>query len=87
MHCRGDELQLLSCSHYGVGNHNCEHYEDAGVNCSSASGQAYRCCLCSIINSREGRIGNCVEAANAEEFVLALAELTDDSISQTERTQ
>ena len=49
VYCRGDELQLLSCPHNGVGNHDCRHYEDAGVNCSSAFGQAYRCCLCSII--------------------------------------
>ena len=39
--CYGDELQLLDCS-YSV-NYYCSHYEDAGVICSSASGQAYRC--------------------------------------------
>ena len=34
VYCRGYELQLLSCSHNGVGNHNCRHYDDAGVNCT-----------------------------------------------------
>ena len=52
VYCRGDELQLLNCSHNGVGNHDCGHYEDAGVNCTL--GQPYRYCLCSIIDSRGG---------------------------------
>ena len=31
--CRGTEDSLFSCRHSGVGNHNCEHSEDAGVIC------------------------------------------------------
>ena len=31
--CRGTEVSLRSCRHNGVGNHNCEHHEDAGVIC------------------------------------------------------
>ena len=31
--CGGTEDSLLSCSHNGVGNHNCVHGEDAGVIC------------------------------------------------------
>ena len=31
--CRGTEVSLHSCRHNGVGNHNCGHYEDAGVIC------------------------------------------------------
>ena len=32
--CVGIEQQLQECSHDGVGNQNCGHYEDAGVICS-----------------------------------------------------
>ena len=31
VHCRGNETLLFQCHHNGVGNHNCEHSEDAGV--------------------------------------------------------
>ena len=31
--CSGTESDLLSCSHNGLGVHNCDHYEDAGVRC------------------------------------------------------
>ena len=55
VYCRGDELQLLSCSHNGVGNHGCRHYEDAGIICSP--GQAYRCCLCYVTVRERGQCG------------------------------
>ncbi|XP_074147422.1 HHIP-like protein 1 [Sminthopsis crassicaudata] len=32
--CTGQERNLLECSHAGVGKHNCDHKEDAGVICS-----------------------------------------------------
>ncbi|XP_064149058.1 HHIP-like protein 1 [Loxodonta africana] len=32
--CSGGEHSLLECAHAGVGMHNCEHQEDAGVECS-----------------------------------------------------
>ncbi|CAI8006190.1 Deleted in malignant brain tumors 1 protein [Geodia barretti] len=31
--CNGNEVSLLECPHIGVGNHNCRHLEDAGVDC------------------------------------------------------
>ena len=33
--CNGAERLLLDCPHQGLGLHNCRHYEDAGVICSS----------------------------------------------------
>ena len=35
--CVGYEQELQQCSHDGVGNNNCGHYEDAGVICSGNS--------------------------------------------------
>ncbi len=32
--CSGEEPNLLSCSHSGIGVHHCSHTEDAGVRCS-----------------------------------------------------
>ncbi|KAM4724247.1 HHIP-like protein 1 [Anableps anableps] len=36
VHCNGTESNLLNCTHAGVGNHNCAHYEDAGVICGNS---------------------------------------------------
>ena len=33
--CRNDHTNLLACSHSGLGNHNCKHSEDVGVECWS----------------------------------------------------
>ncbi|XP_042559415.1 deleted in malignant brain tumors 1 protein-like [Clupea harengus] len=35
--CTGAESSITQCSHRGFGNHNCAHYEDAGVVCSDAN--------------------------------------------------
>jgi len=32
--CLGTESDLFTCRHNGIGNHNCEHYKDASVECS-----------------------------------------------------
>lgn len=32
--CKGDEKRLQDCENRGLGVHNCQHYEDAGVECS-----------------------------------------------------
>ena len=32
--CTGSESELLECPHNGIGNHNCDHFEDASVRCS-----------------------------------------------------
>ena len=35
IHCSGYELHIDECNHGGWGNHDCAHYEDASVECSS----------------------------------------------------
>ncbi|XP_006632324.2 HHIP-like protein 1 [Lepisosteus oculatus] len=35
--CAGTEESLLDCQHAGIGNHNCAHYEDAGVICANTA--------------------------------------------------
>ena len=38
--CRGTEMNLTDCPHRGIGIHNCEHSEDAGVICPQGN-----CCM------------------------------------------
>ncbi|PVD22128.1 hypothetical protein C0Q70_17932 [Pomacea canaliculata] len=37
IHCTGSETSILQCQHRPLGTHNCNHYEDAGVDCSPSS--------------------------------------------------
>ena len=39
VHCTGTELTLTSCRH--TTNHNCGHFEDAGVKCTSGECEIY----------------------------------------------
>ena len=39
--CTGSENSLLDCDANDIGEHNCQHYEDAGVRCQGM-------CTCNI---------------------------------------
>ena len=36
LQCSGNENNLFECSHNGVGEHNCNHHEDASAVCQGA---------------------------------------------------
>ena len=33
VYCSGSETKLIDCGHFGLGQHNCDHSDDAGVRC------------------------------------------------------
>ena len=41
--CSGDELTLISCPSSPLGQHNCDHMDDAGVQCRVATRGKYVC--------------------------------------------
>ena len=43
VNCVGTESTIANCSHNGWGSHNCEHKEDAGINCTVGM------CICKYI--------------------------------------
>ncbi|XP_072280991.1 scavenger receptor cysteine-rich domain-containing protein DMBT1-like [Pyxicephalus adspersus] len=54
VNCRGNEPALWKCQHSGLKQHNCNHNEDAGVNCS---GSAYPIVKCGgILTNPQGHI-------------------------------
>ena len=38
VNCVGTEMNIINCPHQGWGNHDCSHYEDAGVICTDPNG-------------------------------------------------
>ena len=37
LRCTGRETSLITCPHPGIGNHDCRHFEDVGLLCTSAT--------------------------------------------------
>ena len=35
VNCVGNETHLVSCSNGGIGSHNCAHFEDVAIYCST----------------------------------------------------
>ncbi|XP_069805684.1 scavenger receptor cysteine-rich type 1 protein M130-like [Dendropsophus ebraccatus] len=52
--CRGNEANIKSCAANKIGDHNCDHYEDAGVICSGSKSQESKLSDCIRIPE-----GNC----------------------------
>ena len=51
--CSGTEVSLNSCPHNGEGNHNCGHYEDAGVICGGKYKSSIIVCCDVVVSLRE----------------------------------
>jgi len=46
--CRGNETAIDVCPHRGIGIHDCEHSEDAGVICSQQGNNTFENCSCEL---------------------------------------
>ena len=51
VNCVGTEKTITSCSHNGLGSHNCSHTEDASVNCTAGM---YVCTVTQYVSSGTG---------------------------------
>lgn len=58
--CDGTETGLINCTHNGIGNHNCVHFEDAGVRCNTPDCTDGEVRLVGGCNQYEGRLEVCV---------------------------
>uniref|UniRef100_A0A1X7U1B7 Deleted in malignant brain tumors 1 protein n=1 Tax=Amphimedon queenslandica TaxID=400682 RepID=A0A1X7U1B7_AMPQE len=61
MQCTGNESSLFNCTYNP--NHNCVHFEDAGVLCQSASCNSTAVRLVNGLNDTEGRVEVCLNGA------------------------
>ena len=78
--CKGNESTLLDCVHNPVGDQNCHHWEDAGVNCQGII-------MCSFIVSRERDHGNLFTSlALCDEGSLKLSLYEEDYVALNENT-
>ena len=59
--CTGTEGSLFNCTY--ISNHNCVHFEDAGVMCQSASCNSTAVRLVNGLSETEGRVEVCLNGA------------------------
>ena len=45
LQCTGSESRLVDCPHNGLGSHNCDHSQDAGVRCVPGMAIKARYCI------------------------------------------
>ncbi|XP_052224226.1 neurotrypsin-like [Dreissena polymorpha] len=55
--CDGSETSVMSCRHSGVGIHNCDHTEDAGVICSPKNINEFTELRVELVNGPDNRSG------------------------------
>ena len=53
--CRGSESRLIDCVHNGVGVHNCDHGDDAGLRCQRKSYLSRSCTVSTYNTTLESR--------------------------------
>ena len=76
--CKGNESTLLDCVHNPVGDHNCHHWEDAGVNCQGI-------CVVALFQKRDV-IATFTSLALCDEGSLKLSLYEEDYVALNENT-